>query len=336
MVAAMLAGTAFVGGMLAGHITLPADATDNTVNVVASPDFDSNQIVAGGLFVNGAVVYVPLSMPGDPNSVSLQGNTLTLRDGEIAGKPGGNIYVVGGVDWDLAGTGEVSGNAVNVAGGAHGRKGLVVLFGGMSRGIGLVTGNTVTVTDGVINGIISGGQSLHGHVSGNTVTITGGSGSDVIVSGGVSAKGDAVGNTVTVAGGHIGEEIYGGTSAEGSADQNIVAVTSGRVNMAVYGGASVSGGANGNTLLFKNTVVGADIIGGWSATSATGNAVTLSGQTLFERKTDVLGGAGGGTVSGNTLTFDDFRQAGEGGIKDVRGFDQFTFIGIKAGQRHRY
>jgi hypothetical protein len=318
VVVAVLAGIAFAGGALARDITLPADAAGNTVDA----------------FIRPGVVYAPLSTPGDPNSVSLRGNTVTVRDGDIAGESAGSVTsVVGGVDKDLAGTGEVSGNAVNVVGGTHGRKGKVYLYGGISRGNGSVVSNTVTVTDGSVNGTVFGGYSPRGSASHNKVGIVRATISGAVY-GGVGEGGDADDNTITVTGGSIGGMFYGGGySPRGNANGNTITVTDAAIGRVVFGGYAPRGSANNNALSLKNaTVSDAVIIGGGSAISATGNTVTLSGQVRFTNETGILGGTGGGTVSGNTLTLDGFRQAGEGAVKGIRGFDKLTFAGIKAGQ----
>ncbi|MDR1310958.1 MAG: hypothetical protein LBK01_03650 [Burkholderiaceae bacterium] len=437
-VIALLAGAVFVGSALAGNMTFPADASGNTVKVVARSGFDDSQITAGDPFADGDIVYAPLSTPGDPNSVSLRGNVVTVRDGNIVSSPDGATHVVGGGDWGLTGTAEVLGNTLNVAGGMHGKTGIVILFGGMSRGIGPVVGNTVTVTGGDVSGMVYGGYSPRGiagrnrvtaisttisgiiygsatakgnaddsmvnvtdsnirgtvygsrswigNASGNRVTMTGGGingtvfggyaprgnadnntvhvadtringgissgqssrgsasrnmitainatiGEGGFISGGTSSEGSTNDNVVTVKGGAVNETVFGGYSTGGNANGNTVTVTDGAVNGTLFGGNSPRGSANGNVLSLKNAAVGTTITGGWGATSAMGNVVTLSGQTLFTSKTDVLGGAGGGTVSGNALTLDRFRQTGEGGVKDVHGFDKLSFIGITAGQR---
>lgn len=271
----------------------------------------------GTLMRNNNGMYVP-----SDSSVT----TLNLNFAQTPGEEGGAAYQLyaGG----YSDTSVVQGKTVNVSGLTKG----IMVYGGVSNGSGDVTGNTVNMSGGDIL-YIWGGRSNLGKATGNKVTISGGS--IETLAGGVSNSGEATGNTVTISGGSIGT-VLGGQAGK-SANGNTITVSDASVKYVIGGNSEDS--ANDNTITISgNATVSGEIYGGYSGgevynengtpSTANGNTITISGSpdlstaiicggnayTSAQNNTlnilspvtmaDLVGGKieiEGGTVAGNTL-----------------------------------
>jgi len=145
-----------------------------------------------------------------------------------------------------------------------------------------LTGNTVTLTSGAVDGYVVGAINLEDTdaVSGNTVTLSGGdaAGSETFsthatyglaVAGGYADNAAASDNTVTISGGTVDSGLVVGGMGGSSATGNTVTVSAGTI--------SVSG------------VTGGFTINGSASAAATGNTVNITGGTI-------AGGINGGRV----------------------------------------
>ena len=202
------------------------------------------------------------------------------------------------------------------------------LEGGTSQLSGMwyiYTGNgNVTIADGSevdIKAVIGQGSSTD-NISGATVTMTGGT-IDGEVLGGSSGAGSATNNTVTISGGTVTSNVKGGDSAMADANNNTVTISGGAVQGNVYGGSSVSGNASNNTvnlvgegatlgeLTGSSFTIGGSVYGGEGGASSvcTGNTLNIYGKGITV--TGVMGGVGNfqtvnfylasGTQNGDTI-----------------------------------
>lgn len=107
-------------------------------------------------------------------------------------------------------------NSVSIRHGVVGRSGHDMVVGGYSTH-GAVTGNVVNVSGGAVSGEINGGNSAYGDVVGNVVNISGGVLKGGII-GGCSHYGSAMGNRINISGSpcfDVGRNLLGGRSASG-------------------------------------------------------------------------------------------------------------------------
>ena len=222
----------------------------------------------------------------------------------------------------------VTGNSVTVAGGTVEGD----AFGGVTQGTGAVTGNSVTITDGTLKDEAGGGvvtnASNSSDVTGNTLTISGGTfskGNTNVYGAYTAGNGDVSGNTVAVSGGIIG------TSAGGN----------------IHGGYSDgSGTVSGNTVTISGGTLGGQavlttsgkIYGGYSGgTGKTINNVVNLGTAegvytagTGMKRVEVYGGNRTSDVTGNALHV--YAKGVE--VEKIRNFESYNFhltAPIKAG-----
>ncbi|MDR1826717.1 MAG: autotransporter outer membrane beta-barrel domain-containing protein [Methylobacteriaceae bacterium] len=259
---------------------------------------DNNTVVLTNAIVMGAV-YGGYSVYSAAGSAS--GNSLSITGGDVAGGDiigGGsglegdannNTVTVTDVQTDYifrivggTGGGETSGNRVTVSGLQH--------AGEISGGYGAVADNNTViidgsaVTDGTIVEYVVGGGAWSGSASGNRVSIT------------------AAQLWSTAKGGWSGPD--------GDANGNIIVLDSVAAEGAIHGGYSGGAGrADGNEVVIRNnSVISSSYSGyvyGGQGNGASGNTVTISGNSAVA--VTVFGGhdTGGGGASGNTVTISD-------------------------------
>lgn len=217
--------------------------------------------------------------------------------------------VVGGTDT----SGNVTGNTVNVTGGALGD-----VYAG--RNAVIAADNTVNMSGGTAKNVI-GGEGTSG-ASGNKVTFSGGTVSggtamsadilypdivdfDSIISdsgniiGGLSIDGYVTGNIVDITGGTVEGNIYGGLTLNGNATDNTVNI-SGAPNLAssyIYGGYSANGTSSGNTLNVYAKDITAQNIGNFQNLNFYLPNNVASGDTML-----TLTDADGTDISGATVS----------------------------------
>ncbi|MDR1035553.1 MAG: hypothetical protein LBT40_02940, partial [Deltaproteobacteria bacterium] len=258
------------------------------------------------------------------SSGSVEGNSVTLRDGTIsqsifggesaAGTVSGNWvtmsggtvgYVYGGGTW---GPGAVSGNRVNISGGKVNYN----VLGGFSNFTGESSDNVVSVSGGEVNGVI-GGESQYSDTRDNRVIISGSAVINWIVYGGNSfSSGDATGNCITILGGSIADNVIGGMSISGQSTGNSVFINGGTTNKGITAGWSGGTGtdATDNHVVISGGNIRGNVEGGFKATLTTGNAsyntITISGSPTFGPNTMVyVASAYSGNATHNTLTISD-------------------------------
>jgi len=141
-------------------------------------------------------------------------------------------------------------------------------------------------------------------LTGNTVTLTSGAVDGYVVGAINQEDGDAAtGNHVNINGGTVGLNAYGGWAIGDSASNNTVSITAGSVTGDVFGGYNYTV-TSGNSVAISGGTVGGSVYGGFG-TAITGNSVTISGGTISG---SVYGAAApnataaGTPPSNNTLT----------------------------------
>ena len=263
----------------------------------------------------GGAAAQTLIHPGSPLQRSPDGIFSSLIPRETSGSMvlvhGGNIpgRVYGGTS---RGQGLVGGNTVIALAGAAAR-GVAGGFNAPSEAAappregeagGSVEGNSVFVLGGTFSGAVGGGAN--GEATGNAVTITGGR--VTAAAAGALSLGDATGNLVTIAGGVVETEACGAISQKGAVTGNRVLITGEALVRAARGGGG-AGRAYDNSVLVVSGRVEKDVIGGQSALgSATGNRVRLAGGQVDGR---VAGGVSdAGEAAGNRVRVDAEGGAG--------------------------
>ena len=158
-------------------------------------------------------------------------NTLTIHGLEVS-NGGGQSMIYGGI----SGTGAVANNRVFFNNGLSKDP----IYGGFNGATATkaVTGNSVTVAGGTVEGDVFGGYTTgKGAVTGNSVTIKGGSLGDEAAGGVISnsaSSANAADNTLTISGGAFtksgGTNVFGAYNA-GSAKPSTTLLTSATVRM---------------------------------------------------------------------------------------------------------
>ena len=255
--------------------------------------------------------YLRNAFGGYSDSGSASYNRATVNGGDVGGLYGAEVF---------QGSGDVTNNKAELKSGAV----IGYLFGGyIESGTGKATDNEVEITGGTMSQhgyghVLAGGRTRGGDALDNTVTIQAGeigkwNGYDktsLQVAGGYveGYAGNATGNSVNISGG-----IFGG-AYEMDTDSG---VEKGELGIVVYGG--YTKGETNDIIASKNMVTiskdakltgAATIIGGasgqyyGSVSGADDNTVTISGGTIGtgDQDSNIYGGLGGGTASGNTVT----------------------------------
>ena len=256
-------------------------------------------------------------LEGTDKTHSLNDNRITLgTEGGPTDKPFSTYGTISGGGKKDA-TEDVSNNTLTI----HGLKvsngsGHSMIYGGVS-GTGAVTSNHVVFNNGLSKDPIYGGfngASATKAVTGNSVTVAGGTVEGDVQGGGTAGKGAVTGNSVTLNGGTFGDEAMGGIirNASSSADVtgNTLTISGGtfsKGNTNVYGAYTAGNGdVSGNTVAVSGGIIGTsaggNIHGGYSDGSGTvsGNTVTISGGTLggqavLTTSGKIYGGYSGGT-----------------------------------------
>ena len=261
-------------------------------------------------------------------------NTLTIHGLSVSN--GGTWSTVYG---GISSTGAVTNNHV-IFNNGHSKSPIYGGYNGASA-TKAVTGNSVTVADGTVEGDVQGGGTEGtGAVTGNTVTLKGGTFGDEAMGGIIrnsSSSAEISDNTVTMTGGTLTKantKLLGAyTAGSSNVKNNHVILSDGTVGTSaggnVYGGyADGNGTVTGNTVAISGGTIGGsgggNVYGGYSDGSGavTGNTVTISGGTLGGQAVlttagKIYGGFsnGTGTTTGNRVnlgTEDGTYTAGTG------------------------
>lgn len=306
--------TKIINGNIFGGYTHEGNASGNTAALIGTwvkggPDGDySTGAVFGGYTDRG----------------NAKGNTLTINEYSTI-----DFQAVGGQTYD----GSADNNEVRIDTSFIGRDPRDLSEEEVAQAPDAVNGgsgdsasdNKVEMTDsmswGRVHGGLYGGLTESGNVTGNSVTVTNvildgrnltdvGNGTDAIY-GGRTENGDASGNTVTVENSVIYDRGYGGWSESGSVLDNDVVISGGTTEaVRVYGGRSEEGTVAGNGVEISgaDTVVTASaIVGGWSESgSVLDNDGTISG-----------GNVTGGFDSEGNVTEADYVYGGQSKEGDV-------------------
>jgi len=154
----------------------------------------------------------------------------------------------------------------------------------LNAGAGNISGNTITMTNGILNGSIMGGYvNISGTpVNGNTVIMQGGT-VNRWVFGGWSNRGDTTNNSV----------VFGSISGSGNPS----------TNNGIIAGVSFGGGnAIGNSVELNSGNVNNYNIAGYAPRgNATGNSIVMNGGTITGIGYNVAGWATSGNVAGNSI-----------------------------------
>ena len=289
-------GNLLTGNVFGGMANGVADVSDNTV------------LISGGTIGSNLTLTGPWS------------DRTTQADQDL-GAVGANLPLAGGVFGGVA-LGSAFRNTVTIAGGE--------IKGGVTGGLtgtalaGPAADNQVIITGGIVNFEINGGISYFGNVTGNSVSISGGIIRDWVYGASVIAgNGNAVSNSVTITGGRFEgsgiRRVYGAIAMDGDSINNTLTVSNladpaALANRALYGGSSIAGNASGNTLLITGTpgFQAAALSGGYGGPRSVGkqainNTVSIIDSDNFAIRYWIRGGrlddgAGNdGMNDGNTL-----------------------------------
>ena len=280
---ATVAGAA-VGGQTRGAV---GDATGNKA------------IMERGMadqLIGGMVAGIGAAGKAEGNRAEVSGGTVTTA-------------VIGAQIEDTAATGAVKDNHAVVKTQTAGFFGDII--GGQTKGTGVVTGNSATVSgSSVTSGTVIGGISHTGSAESNTVSFKEAHASRIAGAwiDGTNAAGNAIKNTVTIESGSVNTGASGAvieqTSAAGKVQENTLTISGGTVNGNSVGGETAgSGNATENKVLVSGTATHLnDVIGGSSARgSATVNKVTFQQATAASLTGGLVTGLSTGSVTGNTV-----------------------------------
>ena len=261
-----------IGGQSQG-----GSASQNTVKM-------SGGTIEGQIF-GGRSLYNDVD---NPSAVSVSGNQVTITGGlALKNVIGGNADTSGNVTDNVV---TVSGDTTIVNG---------YLTGGFS-GSGDVSGNTVNVSGGSVSEYVHGGDAINGRADRNIINVTGGSvGSDIF--GGRANKG-ADSNQVFVSDVTVNGQIIAGYSTNSSVTNNFVVVKNSTVPWAIYAGySSTTGNAEGNSLTISDHASVHDVISGYAQNgSAINNTLVVSSNSTVDTFA-VAGVTENGNASGNSL-----------------------------------
>lgn len=264
-----------------------AETHDRTVTASSINGFEGsdqtgfmsdNSITIGtaGVTNQPTSTYGIISGGGKTDTASdVTGNTLTIHGLQVS-NGNGQSMIYGGV----SGTGAVTNNKVFFNNGLS-KDSIYGGFNGTSA-TNAVTGNSVTVVDGTVEGDVQGGGTAGtGAVTGNSVTITGGTLKDEAMGGiirSTTSSADITGNTLTISGGAFtksgGTNVFGAyTAGSGKAENNSVTVSNlTNTDLTVYGAHAAGGGNAVNNHVTIGTAGKVKGIYGGRADSATGKA----------------------------------------------------------------
>ena len=241
-------------------------------------------------------------------------NRITLgRDGGSTDKPFSTWGTISGGGKKNA-TEDVSNNTLTI----HGLKvsnggGQSMIYGGVS-GTGAVTNNRVFFNNGLSKDPIYGGfndASATKAVTGNTVTVAGGTVEGDAFGGYTTGKGAVTGNSVTIKGGSLGDEAAGGvignSSSSANASGNTLTISGGAFTKS--GGTNVFGAYNAGSGKTINNIVN---LGDGENPMATG--FNLTGVKIY-------GGNKTNDVTGNTLNV----NASGIIAKSAQNFEKYNF-----------
>ena len=237
---------------------------------------NSIKIGTAGVTNRPASTYGIISGGGKTDTASdVTGNTLTIHGLQVS-NGNGQSMIYGGV----SGTGAVTNNKVFFNNGLS-KDSIYGGFNGTSA-TNAVTGNSVTVVDGTVEGDVQGGGTAGtGAVTGNSVTITGGTLKDEAMGGiirSTTSSADITGNTLTISGGAFtksgGTNVFGAyTAGSGKAENNSVTVSNlTNTDLTVYGAHAAGGGNAVNNHVTIGAAGKVKGIYGGRADSATGKA----------------------------------------------------------------
>ena len=264
-----------------------AETHDHTVTASSINGFEGsdqtgfmsdNRITIGtaGVTNQPFSTYGIISGGGKTDTASdVTGNTLTIHGLQVS-NGNGQSMIYGGV----SGTGAVTNNKVFFNNGLS-KDSIYGGFNGTSA-TNAVTGNSVTVVDGTVEGDVQGGGTAGtGAVTGNSVTITGGTLKDEAMGGiirSTTSSADITGNTLTISGGAFtksgGTNVFGAyTAGSGKAENNSVTVSNlTNTDLTVYGAHAAGGGNAVNNHVTIGAAGKVKGIYGGRADSATGKA----------------------------------------------------------------
>ena len=242
-------------------------------------------------------------LEGTDKTHSMNDNKITLgTEGGSTDKPFSTWGTISGGGKKNA-TEDVSNNTLTI----HGLKvsngsGQSMIYGGVS-GTGAVTSNHVVFNNGLSKDPIYGGfngASATKAVTGNSVTVAGGTVEGDVQGGGTAGKGAVTGNSVTLKGGTFGDEAMGGiirnNSSSADVTGNTVTIAGGRFtrnNTFVHGGYTQgSGKTTGNTINLGDgenamaagtNLTSVNLVGGNKTNDVTGNTLNVNASGIVAK-----------------------------------------------------
>ena len=223
----------------------------------------------GGLTDKPFSTWGTISGGGKKNATEdVSNNTLTIHGLKVS-NGGGQSMIYGGI----SGTGAVTNNHV-IFNNGHSKSPIYGGYNGASA-TKAVTGNSVTVAGGTVEGDAFGGYTTgKGAVTGNSVTIKGGSLGDEAAGGVIgnsSSSANASGNTLTISGGAFTKS--GGTNVFGAYNEGSGKTINNIVNL----------GDGENPMATGFNLTGVKIYGGNKTNDVTGNTLNVNASGIVVR-----------------------------------------------------
>ena len=269
-------------------VTVNAAITGDAFGAINTSD--TSGVTNNNVIINGnvGILYTSGSVFGGfSNDANVDGNRVTLNSGTVFQNISG-----GASNYQ----GNVTNNTVTINGGTAES----YVWGGVGSYNSNVSGNKVIINGGTVNLSVIGGNinssGLHdlGTVTGNSVTMTGGM---------IFASPDDD-NNLTKADGTIHSTVYGGSNnCLGGAENNRVTISGGTVDATVTGGYSSGGTVTKNIVTVENTGTVRNIVGGTGGTIVIGNSVIITGGTVGTTINNyVYGGNHSSNATGNSVS----------------------------------
>ncbi|AEC00836.1 hypothetical protein Selsp_1882 [Selenomonas sputigena ATCC 35185] len=253
-------------------------------------------------------------LEGTEKTGFMSDNKITLgTEGGATDKPFSTYGTISGGGKKNA-TADVSNNTLTI----HGLKvsngnGFSIIYGGIS-GTGAVTSNSVFFNNGLSKDPIYGGfngATATKAVTGNSVTVAGGTVEGDAFGGYTTGKGAVTGNSVTIKGGSLGDEAAGGvisnSASSANAADNTLTISGGAFTKS--GGTNVFGAYNAGSGKTINNIVN---LGDGENAMASGFNLT---------RVRIYGGNKTNDVTGNTLNV----NASGIVVRTAQNFEKYNF-----------
>ena len=309
------------GGEISGNVT--SNGYGGGVYVYGGTFTLNSGEISGNTAINGAGLYV-----GD------SGSSVTLIGGKITNNAttgatttyGGGVYVAGGVEVNITGACEISGNSATLGGGIYVNEGTVNLVSGTISENTASSGGGIYINAGAVE--MTGGSIINNNST--DATETAGGGGVFVLNGALTVSGNSKINENTSA------RNGGGIRIDGATDSSTVEITEGSLSentAAIGGGVYVTGSfaaltLGGSVTVSDNTAT----TNGGAVAAFAGATVDVTDNAFVTKNSATLnGGAVYLTDNGTSLTVSDkgsitYNTANYGGGVYATANSAFTLV----------